>query len=70
MFKCENCNCQTKPGQKVNKVYKQKPREYRNVRVVYEEVQGRNVKKEEVYFTQGWEIEKEFDYCLDCYKEA
>lgn len=68
MYKCNNCGAQSKPRNKVNKVYKYRPKKYKNIREIEEEVNGRIQKKKEVFYTEGFEIEQEMNFCEKCFE--
>ena len=67
MFRCENCGRQTQAGERANKHFEYREKEYTNVRYVFDEKTRK--KKKEYYTTNGQEIVKEYKICNHCVKE-
>ena len=57
MFICDNCGKQSEKGERENKIITQRPKEYKNVKYVYDEKTKK--KKKEYFYTEGFESETE-----------
>ena len=64
MFICDNCGKNTEELELVNKVYVKREKTYKHVKKQFDKEKKKYV--DVPYYTQGYETEKELNYCHDC----
>lgn len=66
MFNCDCCKETTNSREKINKIYIYRNAEYENIKETFDPKTRRT--KKEKYYTTGKEIQKELDYCNNCFE--